>query len=357
MPRGRKPKIIEPKEFNHSDHAVVSQIDFKSEKWTVSKLINAIKKEKINDKISFQRGLCWNPRQRSLFIHSIILNYYIPPLIAAKQDNNTFNLLDGKQRATTLQSFCDNHFSLKDIPPIPYDDGTEEDFNGYKFRDLPEDIQEFITGYNLTLVIFNEETSKEQTEDAFFRANNGTALKSSDKNFSKAVSKDRITSLITHDIFDDAMTETAREKLAQRQLIINSYILLLTDDYSLDASSVSKFLREYEISDKDKGMLDMILERLHSIAMNIGENADPGSADKKIAKRILGRTNIPILVKFLKTHEDDETNTEFLKYFFSGDRKASINEDYNDASQAGSGHMENIQRKLNALNDEFEKFE
>ena len=357
MPRGRKPKVLEPIEWNHSDHSVVSQIDFKSEKWTVSKLVNAMKKDKIETGHDIQRGLCWNVKQRSLFIHSIIMNYYIPPLIATKKDGNTYDLLDGKQRSSTLNDFILGKFALKDIPPVTYDDGTTEDFNGLKFHRLPEDVQELITGYNLTIVIFTEETSREQTEDVFYRANNGTALKSSDKNFSKAVSKDKITPLLSHDIFSKALTTTAREKLAQRQLVINSYILLLTNDYSLDSGDVSKFLREYEISDNDMGLLDMIFQRLYDISTDIDIDSEDNVVNKRVAKRILSRTNIPILVKFLNTHEDDEKNKVFFIHFFSGEKKASINDEYNEASQAGSGHSENIQKKINILNKEFDKFE
>ena len=357
MPRGRKPKVVAEPVFSHSDDAVVSQIDFKTEKWTISKLVGIMSKHSMELEAEIQRGQCWNVRQRSLFIHSIITNYYIPPLIAIKKDGKTYDLLDGKQRALTLQAFITGRFALKDIPIVQYDDGTEEDFNGLKFRHLPDEIKDLINGYNLTIVIFNENTSKEQTEDVFYRANNGTALKSSDKNFSKAISKDKITPLLSHPIFKEALTETAREKLAQRQLIINSYILLLTDDYSLDAKDVSKFLREIEITDSDKGLLDMIFTRLLDIVNDIGESSVPGSIEKKAAKRILGRTNIPVLAKFLNTHEDDDVNKDFLTNFFSGEKKASINDSYNEASQAGSGHMENINAKINALNEEFEKFE
>ena len=357
MPRGRKPKALEPITFKHSDGASISQLDYKSEKWTVSKLVDFIRKNNINTSVEIQRGLCWNPKQRSLFIHSIIMDYYIPPLLAAKNGNKEYDLLDGKQRALTLREFIRGSFKLKDIPPVPYDDGTEEDFNGLKYSELPEDVQTAISGYNLSMVIFNEGTNREVTEDVFYRANNGTALKASDKNFSKALSKDKITPLISHRIFRRAMTDTAIEKLAPRQVVINSYILLLTDDLSLDSGDVSKFLREHEISDNDKGLLDMLFERLYGISANIEEESEPGTIERKAAKRILGRINIPVLVKFLNTHEDDEKNQRFLEHFFSGSGKATISDAYNDASQSGSGHLENIQKRLNALNEAYEQFE
>lgn len=357
MPRGRKPKVLETVTFKHSEGASIAQLDYKSEKWTVSKLVDFVRKNNIKTDVEIQRGLCWSPKQRSLFIHSIIMDYYIPPLLAVKNGNKDYDLLDGKQRASTLREFIRGSFKLKDIPTIPYDDGTEEDFNGLKYSQLPEDVQNAISGYNLSIVIFNDGTEREVTEDVFYRANNGTSLKASDKNFSKAISKDKITPLISHHLFERAMTETAIEKLAPRQVIINSYILLLTDNVSLDSGDVSKFLKEYEISDENKGLLDMLFERLYDISVNIEEASEPGTVDRKAAKRILGRINIPVLVKFLNTHEDDDQNQKFLTYFFSGTGKATISDAYNDASQSGSGHLENIQKRVNALNEAYDKFE
>ena len=355
MPRGRKPKVLETK-TQHSEGASIVQIDYKSEKWTVSKLVDFIRKNNIKDDIDYQRGLCWNAKQRSLFIHSVILDYYIPPLLAVKNGTKDYDLLDGKQRSSALRDFVKDGFKLRDIPSVPYDDGTEEDFNGLKYSQLPEDVQDAIIGYNLNVVIFGDGTTKEQAEDVFYRSNNGTALRSSDKNFSKALSKDKITPLISHPIFERAMTETAREKLAPRQILINCYILLLTDSYSLDSGDVSKFLKEYEITEENQSELNTLLTRLNAISVDIEENTDPGTTDRKSAKRILGRINIPVLVKFLQSHEDDEKNAEFFQAFFSGEKKATVNDTYNELSQSGSGHLENIQKRLGILNKEYDKF-
>ena len=358
MPRGRKPKPVEPRVFNHSEDASIAQVDFKSEKWTVSKLVTALKKNTLDQNAEMQRGQCWNARQKSLFIHSIIMNYYVPPLIAAKRDGKNYDLLDGKQRASTLLAFTMNKFALKDIPPVAYDDDTEDDYNNLKFKDLPEDIQETITGYNLTVVTFNENTSREQTEDVFYRANNGTSLRASDKNFSKAICKDKITALVDHDIFEKALTETAQEKLAARPLVINSYILTLTDDLSLDSGDVTKFLKEYEISDQDMTDLDEIFSRLLNIAVDLEIQSENGDslAGGKVYKRALSRTNLPLLAKFLKNNVDDDKNLRFFNYFFSGEKRGTINAEYNELLGGGVGKRANIQKRYEILENEYKKF-
>ena len=356
MPRGRKPKKLEPIQTQHEPGANIVQLDYKSEKITVSSFMGYFKKNKVKD-IDFQRGICWNIQQRSLFIHSVIMKYYVPPLLMVKVSNKEFYLLDGKQRSSALYDFINNKYSLKNIPPITYDDGISDDLNGCKFDQLPDDVKTAINDYNLYVVTFSPDTTEEQAQDVFYRSNNGTALRSSDKNFSKAVNKDKITPLVSHQMFERAMTEKAREKLTPRQVIINSYILLLTEDYSLDTKDVTRFLSEYQVTDDDMRVLDDLFTRLSNISKTIEENSSPKTLERKAAKRILGRVNVPVLVKFLQTHEDDDKNAQFLMRFFSGDKKASVNEVYNEASQSGSGHLENVQKRSAALTEDYDRFE
>lgn len=354
MPRGRKPKILNEINIQHSENSTPVMVDFKVEKWPLSTVTYRLGKGQIETGDVIQRGYVWSAKQRSLFIHSIMCGYPIPQLVAIKEGKQ-YNLLDGKQRITTINMFCNDKFRLKDIPLIKYDDDTEDDYNGLKYSELPEDVRKSIESYGFNFLIFAEGTSKEEAEDIFYRFNNGTSLKSSDKNFAKAISKDKISSLIDHPIFEKAMTETAREKLAPRQTIINSYILLTTDDLSLDSGDVSKFLRENEITDENRDTLDAIFTRLLDISNSIESRTDPGTYERRAAKRILGRINIPVLVKFLSNHNDDDKNEDFLMNFYSGEKKATISDAYNDASQSGSGHLDSIQKRLNSLYEEYEK--
>ena len=351
MPRKKQ----EPVEQTVAVHPGIVSIDKKTENWTVSKLVRQISKNQIKVELDIQRGQVWNIKQKSLLIHSVILDYPIYPISAIRRDKNIIDILDGKQRSTTLFDFVNDKFKLKGFPVIVFDDGSEADYNGLKYSQLPEDIREIIDNYNVTITIFGEDTSYEQETDIFYRLNNGTSLTISDKNFSKAISKDMITSLISHPIFEKALTETALRKMSQRRIIISSYIMLMTDNLSLDAADVNKFLKEYKITDDDRKELNNIYDRLLNIANTIEETSDAMSSRKRVSKRILSRNGIPTLVRFMKNHSDDEKLTQLFISFFSGEKKATNNEEYNNISSQGSGHMANILRKNEILEEEYTK--
>ena len=129
----------------------------------------------------------------------------------------------------------------------------------------------------------------------------------------------------------------------------------MTDDLSLDSGDVNKFLREYDITEDEYNQLKDIYDRLLFISDDINDTADPMSIQKRIQKRILSRNGIPSLVRFMKTHDDDDKLREFFISFFSGEKKATNNDEYNKASSQGAGHMGNILKKQEILEEEYAK--
>lgn len=91
---------------------------------------------------NLQRELCWSPRQKSELIISILKEVNIPPLTIVqvrdrKADNPmVWQIIDGKQRLTTVIGFLRNEF------PIVVE-GSE-----YYYKDLPEELQKMIKWFS-----------------------------------------------------------------------------------------------------------------------------------------------------------------------------------------------------------------
>ena len=66
---------------------------------------------------------------------------------------------------------------------------------------------------------------------------------------------------------------------------------------------------------------------------------------------------MPIVVYFMSNNHDDDKIARFLPYFYGGKRNASINDDYNTASIAGSGQVAHVETRKRVISEEFEKFE
>jgi len=63
-----------------------------------------------------QRGLVWSLEQKQLFILSKVIGNYVPPvtLVQSYVDYKTyaFQVIDGKQRLSTIKSFINNEFPV-----------------------------------------------------------------------------------------------------------------------------------------------------------------------------------------------------------------------------------------------------
>jgi hypothetical protein len=117
-----------------------------------------------------QRSLVWEQVRKSNLIHSLIEGFPIPPFYAKRVDGKVYDFLDGKQRINAIQGYINGEYSLYDIPQITYtnDEGEEvtEDFNGYKFDDLPEVIQDAIKDSHIVVYYF-EDITDEQVQMMF----------------------------------------------------------------------------------------------------------------------------------------------------------------------------------------------
>lgn len=83
-------------------------------------------------KRNLQRDFVWNLEQKQELIKSLLLDRNIPPIsiiVTNKNDDNNFEVIDGKQRLSTVLSFFKDEFSI----PIG---------NSYfKYSELPDDFK------------------------------------------------------------------------------------------------------------------------------------------------------------------------------------------------------------------------
>lgn len=102
--------------------------------------------------VNLQRNFVWNLEQKRELIWSILINRNIPRMammnIIVRNDDNklddVYQVIDGKQRLSTMIDFYNNKFTLL------------IDNNEYLFKDLPQDYQNVIQGYHFAYYIANE---------------------------------------------------------------------------------------------------------------------------------------------------------------------------------------------------------
>ena len=95
-----------------------------SKSWSMRKIATALKEKEINNvKIevpTFQRNIVWNKDKREMFIDSVKKGFPVGSLLFYKKpDKETYTLIDGLQRSSTIEDFITNpthYFSTEDIP-------------------------------------------------------------------------------------------------------------------------------------------------------------------------------------------------------------------------------------------------
>jgi hypothetical protein len=112
----------------------------KSNTVTISSLNEWRALDKLNMTPKYQRKSVWGTEQQSLLIDSILKNIPIPPVFLResidKKGITTFEVIDGKQRLTSIFKFIDNQLSTAD------DDNDAlhtPDLAGLKMSDLEKD--------------------------------------------------------------------------------------------------------------------------------------------------------------------------------------------------------------------------
>jgi len=117
----------------------------------------------------------WSVEQKQNFIDSIYNDFDIPKIYfrIKPQDTNTWWLIDGHQRISTVNEFLNNEFAIGDVSSMP----TE--IRNKKFRQLTPQHKGIITSRILDCVIV--ECDDDEEEDMFTRLNNGTPLSAAEK--------------------------------------------------------------------------------------------------------------------------------------------------------------------------------
>ena len=114
-------------------------------------------KEKYKDITDYQRNYVWSNKSRSLLIESFIMNIPIPPIFLYERDYSFYEILDGKQRVSSIVKFYNNEFALEGLE-------VWSELNGKTYNQLPIRIKEGLDRRYLSSIIMFKESSRDSFE-------------------------------------------------------------------------------------------------------------------------------------------------------------------------------------------------
>lgn len=113
--------------YESGERRVLNQID----RIKLPELVEALKKPGyVNLPPLHQRRVLWDSVQQSRLIESFIANIPVPPMVFYEQGYKSYEVIDGKERISTIQAFYENQLRLS---------GFElwSELNGYTIAELP----------------------------------------------------------------------------------------------------------------------------------------------------------------------------------------------------------------------------
>ena len=143
------------------------QIKIRTSPLLVGQLISRIKHKEIDLAPDFQRqrGI-WNDERRSRLIESLLLRIPIPVFYVAADEADTWSVVDGVQRMSTIYDFVTGKFPLKRLEYLTWLDGQKHD-------ELPRPMQRRISETPLIINVIEPGTAPEVMFNIFLRINTG----------------------------------------------------------------------------------------------------------------------------------------------------------------------------------------
>jgi len=160
---------------------MIDFLDMDSNKMVISEFYENDKAGKYDYSAVYQRDKVWSEEKKSFLIDSILKNYPIPPVfLRMKIDPETgvtkYDVIDGKQRLTTIRDYIDCKISLPD--DFGDDKIGNSELNGTYFSDLDrfDKYKRQLWHYRIP-VIFIETDDNDLVKNVFDRLNrNGEPL-------------------------------------------------------------------------------------------------------------------------------------------------------------------------------------
>ena len=209
-----------------------------SKERTLQWICNQHKKGNISFSHKLQRPIGqWNTRMKSLLLHSLLVGFPVNPIYTVEESGITYTL-DGSQRTSTCISYINNEFALsKDTPNITIvSNENGESINktyeiaGKKFKKLDEEVQTTLLACSLEFCMLIEYTDDE-VKEMFKRQNTSKPVGAKLLRICNESDEfsDAVYSLANHPFMNKLVTPTHRKNGTDRDLIIQTFMLMLTN--------------------------------------------------------------------------------------------------------------------------------
>lgn len=232
-------------------------MEYKVETIDIRELLRLIKEGKLNLHPDYQRNFIWSPKEQKMLIKTIDDGYPLPNFFFEKKEDDTYEMVDGQQRAMTILKYFNNEF---------------KDLNNRYFRE--KDKETFLS-YVLAVIILSKvnQTQEKSIEDFYYLVNKqGAHLNPAEINKARYYNSDFLNLvnsimeeqlLIDLDIFSSAAVKRMNDRSLIEEIV--AYLFMgITDKRDAVEELFKKEISEKEFNEK-KLVFKSRLERIHRL--------------------------------------------------------------------------------------------
>ena len=221
--------------------------------FTVSSVIDKINRNKVNLRPSYQREYVWTVRTASKLVESLMLCMPIPTMFFHEVGAGGLEVVDGKQRLTSIWSFIQGEFP----------DGTKfalkgldvfAEHNGKTFDELPPELQERILDHPLNVHTISRQSQPDFVFEVFERLNMG-ATQLNEQELRNCIYQGVYTDLLCDLAGNEHLLGVCRSKqphlrMKDRELILRFFAMQRTNPAGM-TSPIKAWLNEEIRENKD----------------------------------------------------------------------------------------------------------
>lgn len=245
---------------------LLSNTKIVKQSWSIIEIYQKIKNNKLILDPQYQRNVIWNNEKKIAFIESLYMGIIIPPVYVVEipSDNvlegSKYEVVDGKQRLSTIKSFINNDFRLKQKNLEYYADiFNEKNFDNIQneYNTLTNEMLSSV----LDVYVITANSPEFTKYDIFSRLNKGSE-KLKVNEIRKAIYRSHITDIIENFVNKNLSDKDLKQSYCQ---IFTENSIKHYDDYG----RFYKSLAFYEKTDISKGIVNDYNSRPREMINNV----------------------------------------------------------------------------------------
>lgn len=134
---------------------------------SVADIVRMIDDKDIRLDPDYQRNYVWDNKKASMLIESIILNVPIPVIYVSQEEDDSWSVIDGLQRLSSLKRFFDGKFKLSGLEIL-------SDLNKSDISTLNPKALRMLKNGLLRVIMITHDSNEEIKYDVFMRLNTGS---------------------------------------------------------------------------------------------------------------------------------------------------------------------------------------